>query len=553
MDAQSLTIYNLPSAKPNWDSLGIFYITFAAVWTFLVVAGMIFCLYNQRMPLLRVRNLPLSFAAITLLHMYWIMAQLVYPIGATMPAVAAYDVQYLVMGIVFPLGIALFHAANWRFLRVAQLQRKLLEPEYKRKSRRHGLSKGRSLLARWHNLLLETKVSAFIGLAMFLQVSACLTMWAVCRKYHPGFGAPGTEITGSNIQEQLTNLGRGWEWWPTVLYQLVWMWLVAPYLIWRAWGINDTLGWRTQTIGSCLSGLHAVPMFLVALYVPAFAKVNMYLGPSQWIHLNTFFIEIFTIFIPVRQVIKIWSLGKQVSDASEKDDYPWAEPTVYILRPKQSSDALTAASEKFSFTDSIESFNQFDDIFGAHLLTMGALERFLGEHPLHLQTFSACRDFSGENIMFLRRVAEWKDTLPQQTGSLLEGQARIDAYNAALAIYLDLISPQDADFPLNLFSKQLLALQAVFEDAARAIRRGPRVDVVLPFDQRSLHSNAELSPSIEPTVDSLADIPQGFNSEVFDSALVSIKRLVLDNTWPKFVVEMRSRSASSKCSSGRSV
>lgn len=28
---------------------------------------------------------------------------------------------------------------------------------------------------------------------------------------------------------------------------------VAPILIWRAWGIRDTMGWRTQTIGCCIS------------------------------------------------------------------------------------------------------------------------------------------------------------------------------------------------------------------------------------------------------------------------------------------------------------
>lgn len=28
---------------------------------------------------------------------------------------------------------------------------------------------------------------------------------------------------------------------------------VAPILIWRAWNIRDTMGWRTQTIGCCIS------------------------------------------------------------------------------------------------------------------------------------------------------------------------------------------------------------------------------------------------------------------------------------------------------------
>ena len=70
-------------------------------------------------------------------------------------------------------------------------------------------------------------------------------------------------------------------------------------MIFRAWKIRDTMGWRVQTIGCCLSGfvdyscavteqpltvisLHATPMFLIASYVPAFEKVNMYFAPSEW-------------------------------------------------------------------------------------------------------------------------------------------------------------------------------------------------------------------------------------------------------------------------------
>lgn len=79
-------------------------------------------------------------------------------------------------------------------------------------------------------------------------------MWIICRKYHPSFGLRGTEITGSTLPEQLIDLGRGWEWWPSVVWQFIWTWGVAPFLIVRAWSIRDTMGWRTQTIGACLSG-----------------------------------------------------------------------------------------------------------------------------------------------------------------------------------------------------------------------------------------------------------------------------------------------------------
>lgn len=107
-------------------------------------------------------------------------------------------------------------------------------------------------------------------------------MWLACRKYHPSFGIPGTEIRGATLPEQLRDLGIGWEWWPSVVWQFIWTWGVAPVLIWKSWSVHDSMGWRTQTVGACVSGLHATPMFLIASYAPAFYKVNAYFHPSQW-------------------------------------------------------------------------------------------------------------------------------------------------------------------------------------------------------------------------------------------------------------------------------
>ena len=93
----NLTIYNMPAQPPLWDGIGIFFVIFAAVWTTIVASGMAFCLWNRHIPALRVRSLPLAFSGLILLHLYWCMAQIVYPIGRTMPVVIAYDVQYFIM------------------------------------------------------------------------------------------------------------------------------------------------------------------------------------------------------------------------------------------------------------------------------------------------------------------------------------------------------------------------------------------------------------------------------------------------------------------------
>lgn len=44
----------------------------------------------------------------------------------------------------------------------------------------------------------------------------------------------------------------------------------APILIWRAWGIRDTMGWRTQTIVCCVARyvvLSGIPCMLLTLLV----------------------------------------------------------------------------------------------------------------------------------------------------------------------------------------------------------------------------------------------------------------------------------------------
>jgi fatty acid desaturase len=171
MDTPGLTIYNVPAMPPKWDRVGVFYIAFAATWTTIVAAGMAFCWYNRHLAILRVRNLPLAFSGLIFLHLYWIMAQITYPIGATMPIVIAYDTQYFIMGTWFPLGIALFHASNLRFLRIARLQKQFAHPDLKRK---RGCNGTYSLFCRIRNMDYDTKVMTFIIIGLVIQVRRLL-------------------------------------------------------------------------------------------------------------------------------------------------------------------------------------------------------------------------------------------------------------------------------------------------------------------------------------------------------------------------------------------
>ena len=163
-----ITVYNLPARPPNWDGVGIFYITYAAVWTIIVASGMIFCLWNLHIPALKIRSLPLAFSGILLLHLYWCMAQIVYPIAGTMPIVIAYEVQYFIMGTWFPLGLALFHAANLRFLRVAELQKQFesTSPTVRVRAGEGARRPQTTWLGRWRAVKYDNKIFILLGVGM---------------------------------------------------------------------------------------------------------------------------------------------------------------------------------------------------------------------------------------------------------------------------------------------------------------------------------------------------------------------------------------------------
>ncbi|KAH5727898.1 hypothetical protein HBI18_112310 [Parastagonospora nodorum] len=536
MDMSALTIYNLPPQSPKFDSVGIFYITFCAVWTVIIVAGMVFCWMNRQLPILKVRGLGLSFASVIFLHLYWILSQIVYPVGVTMRVLVAYDIQYFVMGTWFPLGIALFHAANLRLLHVAELQKRFTHPALIRKGGNNGANS--SWISRIRSLKYDTKVLVFIGIGITVQTLLTVCMWLVCRKYHPSFGVRGTEVRGETLPEQIRDLYIGWEWWPSVVWQFVWTWGVAPSLIWRAWNIRDTMGWRTQTIGACLSGLHATPMFLIASYSRAFDKVNAYFPPSQWIQLHTMVLEGFLIFVPAYQVIKLWQTNRKVIYSNDKWETSSQSTTIRVNGgDKGSTFELVEKDQVLRYAS-----NGYN---GDRLLTMTALNRVLHKHPEPLQEFSAYNDFSGENIAFLTRVAKWKVTWSRDLS--LDQEQRADMYNAALKIYIDFISPRDAEFPLNLASAQLKDLEAVFEASARKVCGKARVDPTLPFafempftfDVPVSREHDDEEAILESRY--TGDISRQFGINVFDQALNHVKNLVLTNTWPKFVNEIRRR------------
>ena len=221
-----------------------------------------------------------------------------------------------------------------------------------------------------------------------------------------------------------------------------------------------------------------------------------------------------------------------------------------------------SAVEKASTVDSVGTAYS-----GASMLSMGALEYVLERNPDRLRQFSALNDFSGENVAFLTAVAEWR-TRYRTVG---KGEAAREAYNKALHIYADFISPKDAEFPINISFQVKTGLEAMFEKAARVLygERGLANSPATPFapgadwprgepaaarpshaSERPMigsRSNSDADVELRALTDRVAfwgDVPAEFDATVFDKAETSIKYLVLTNTWPKFVRDRRESGTS---------
>ncbi|KAL4788965.1 hypothetical protein BDV19DRAFT_43701 [Aspergillus venezuelensis] len=530
--------------------VAIWWVVFGCVWSLIIALGMAFLIRNRDSPILRVRSLALSLSAIVLLHIYFWSVQFGVMIGPLMPG----DAQYWIMGTYLPCGLAVFHGSNAYFLHVAKLQKKYAKysflvdstPDVKRRQ-------GGGLLAKFRRLEYTTRVVILVGIAMFVQILLTIIMWVISRKFHPSFGAPGTEVHGPEMAIK-TEQGRGWEWWPGVFWQFFWSWLVAPYVLWKSRNIHDTQGWRTQTIGCAVAGLHATPMWLVGLYAPGMQKVNAVWIPPQWICLTIFVMEIFTILLPCYEVYRQQTLRKETLDAIQQ----WEKRTKGSNSDTKSlGSTATMVDSMMSGWKSNNDSVMSDSSARESILNMSALEYVLERNPSPLQRFSALNDFSGENVAFLTSIAEWKNSLPK---ALHEGISTDDeatkemireAFNRALYIYAEFISVRHAEFPVNISSQDLKKLENIFETPARIMygSEDTKSDPATPF------TNALPSPTYSEFSESsiaaikdraayMGDMPKGFCAGVFDDAEHSIKYLVLTNTWPKFVKLRRSSTDS---------
>ncbi|GIJ92762.1 hypothetical protein Asppvi_002040 [Aspergillus pseudoviridinutans] len=532
--------------QPSYTPASIWWACWAGTWTAVVASGMAYLIAHRKTPTLRIRGIGLSLSSVALLHVYWTVVQFGMMIGVIMPE----DAEYWIMGTYLPCGIALFHASNSRFLHVAKRQQKYADRSSRVLDSPADSEREVGVVSRFCRLQYTTRALVLTSVAILVQLFLTVLMWILSRKqHHPGNGLV-TEVHGAKIQQK-SGIGLCWKWWPSVLGQFFWSWVVAPIILWKSRNIHDTQGWRIQTIGCAVASLPATPMWLIAIYVPAMESINRYWLPPQWICLSIWFLEVFTILLPCTVVMRQRSLREGMSDSFTQ----WEpENETSGAEGNSLSSASTLVQSVTSGWKSPNAFTESNPNSLNSMLSMSALEHLLKHNPVPLQTFCSLHDFSGENVAFLTSVARWKTSLPPAcwdhttlTDDNVQHLVQEQFYRA-LCIYVKFVSVRHAEFPVNISSQDLKALGHIFDAPAQALYgSGRRVDPAIPFTISDSDPEPPVSPegcemAILRTASSVngrsqywSGIPETFSARVFDRAEESIKYLIFTNTWPKFV------------------
>jgi hypothetical protein len=212
-----------------------------------------------------------------------------------------------------------------------------------------------------------------------------------------------------------------------------------------------------------------------------------------------------------------------------------------------------------------------------------ALERCLAEDSSALLRFAAAKEFSGENIIFLNYVRDWKaawakisESKPDYDWNRDSQYHRLHFFKIAVEIYAACVDLRTAEFPINIESQIYSDLTEMFSEAAQfigqSVSRGTetrtyrnvpesymapshrkKFSTVINVEEDTHALCLDAYPQegqsimhIESRVPDHVIVPPNFTIRAFHQAERSIKNLVFTNTWPKFIDSSSDLSIHSK-------
>lgn len=295
-------------------------------------------------------------------------------------------------------------------------------------------------------------------------------------------------------------------------------------------------------------------------------------------------IQAVTVFFPIFEAYKSRSQMKNTLDILKT----WEEKKL----TDNSTQGSSGSSKHDSFFSAKKPASTATNMSRSsrEIYTIAALEKALAMNPVPLLQFAATKDFTGENIVFLMQVREWRAAwtrAPRYLFTLTE-KARGQLFNKAIEIYASSIHDKTAEFPINIESRIRRDLDTIFGPAMADMKYNLIENVVDPFNaprdvlDGPRHQSIELSPpkifsrvldrqdssesgptlwesqesilpggkglsfEAHPCVQPLVyepSVPAGFDEHIFDAAEKSIKYLVVTNTWQKFVDSSKGHNA----------
>ena len=206
--------------------------------------------------------------------------------------------------------------------------------------------------------------------------------------------------------------------------------------------------------------------------------------------------------------------------------------------------------------------------------SMTSLEYQISNNVDPLLRWAAQKEFTAENIVFLRAVLDFKRkwSVAANRGHLTYDQLR-ERYEEAALIYFTLVNPLTAKFNVNIDYRTYGELEQMFagvsyvplrDDNSSAAKSSKTENIITPWDEVeefSIGSRSSNDPIINSDVDKLypipiteirasiddtlrqssvgfphiyIHIPSAFSLELFDKAYHSVRRDVFLNTWMRY-------------------